>query len=157
MRVQDTSGAGTGWFPRTEKCKVWNRTGGASVVGEIYQMNFALTGSETTTLDNDGSDASAFANVIVSTGEPAAIYVLCLEVVADNAEMEVMLSGVAETISVTGAAAVNGALMIPASGASDAQHVGAANEKVCGIAFTTGASTTSGLFDGVNGFATFVI
>jgi hypothetical protein len=79
---------------RTKTAKVYNRTGGASVVGQVYELNMSLSDGATTVLAAGGSaGATANAVKVTATGRNCYPLVVCNEVAADDALMEVILYG----------------------------------------------------------------
>lgn len=133
------------------RCRVINRTGSATVVGEIVMFDLASSVTEVTTVGT--GETGIFANVITPLAAQLrfGLFGICLEIAADNAEMEICVSGRVKAL--VGDTAAIGAPLI----AQDAQvdltdTTGALGQKILGVALE---ATTSNpqlaliLFDGI--------
>lgn len=87
-----------------QRWKVYNRTGGATVVGGVYMFDMAMSQAETTTYDWMDA-ASAWRNIVAQgtyttdtgtatvPGNYAGFFCVATAAVADNAEFEVVVQG----------------------------------------------------------------
>lgn len=135
-----------------QTCRVINRTGSATVVGEV--VAFDLTSSITEVTTNGTGETGMFANVITPvTGQlRAGLFGICKEIAADNAEMEIVLQGRVEAL--VGDSPALGALLIAQNGEVDlTDTAGAAGQKILGIALETTSTNPDliwVLFDGIS-------
>lgn len=145
-----------GLQPDIETVRVINRTGSATVVGEVVMFDLASDTTEVTTIG--GGETGVLSNVITPTtaGLRVGVFAICLEAVADNAEMDVVLRGKVKALVEGGDAAAVYDMLTPRNGQpelfSDAVTGG---EKIVGTPLEASAAGTAELitilFDGFYG------
>lgn len=150
-----TVNAPLGLQPDRQTARVNNRTGSATVVGEVVQFDLASTTTEVTTIG--GGETGVLANVItpVTAGLQFAWYAICTEIAADNAEMEVVIRGKVKALLADTAAAGEG--LVAQNGQIDLTPLDTSvdEQKIIAIALETASSDPDlkyCLFDGIYGF-----
>lgn len=82
---------------RSQTFRVINRSGGVTVVGEVYQLDMGheTVGNETVGYTDSG-DTSVFGTIVDVTTNGALAYplVVCLEAVADDTDLTVQICGI---------------------------------------------------------------
>jgi hypothetical protein len=141
------------------EAKLYNRTGGDLVAGDLVALNLYLTGSETTTYGY-GLATSGFANVTVSCDGSntlgGTIYAIATEAVLDDALGNFMFSGTTTVATIAGTTEAAGQpLWADPEAAKGFSNLvtdldNTDDAKVIGILLDTATNTV--LFDGIHGF-----
>jgi hypothetical protein len=161
MSLFDTSGGtpvGLG-SPLNMYRMVYNRTGGATAIGDIVMFDGALSDAATLTADMGATD-SATSNVIQPVDTAGELIVawfgVCMEVAADDKLMRVQVKGIARaSIDATYATVNLHTGRFTGKTATDVLDVvGTAGDKVIALGIAAGVTTTPALvlFDGIDGF-----
>jgi len=137
--------------------RVVNNTGSATLVGELVMFDMALAGDATNFRDGDALSAYTSVRTPATAGLLGFWFGICLEAVADGAEMEVVLKGrVPALVKGTNAAALGDALSALNGDEELDSDVIAAGEKILGFPEETSAAGTAELidiiFNGIEGF-----
>lgn len=168
-----TTQANLGWMgPDPIEIVVTNRTASAVAVGDVELLDLIRSDAASTT-NQAGLSTAGLANIVVplydATTQPhtlsAGIYGVVLKAAADDAKTTMRLRGYQPTVSVSGTVVLLTSVGIPGDGSEtavivDAQLAIDGNastaivRKVIFLPLTarTGAGTTDGMFDGINGF-----
>lgn len=166
MSLKNIAAPGIGFSPKSEDCRVWNRSG-ARVKGDVVMFDVTDQDIGTDTDTAEGDATNAYANVVLpatigigslsgaANYHPGSIFGVVLDdTAADDTAMNIRVKGFVE-VSVTNAAATIGVGLFPANGVSTLTANVAAGVKCLALLRQANASTAGVypcLFDGVNGF-----
>lgn len=166
MSLKNIAAPGIGFSPKSEDCRVWNRSG-ARVKGDVVMLDFNDSDAGTDTDTTEGDSSSAYANAVLpatvgigslsgaANYHPGSIFGVVLDdTAADDTAMNIRVKGFVD-VSVTATAATIGVGLFPANGVSTLTATVTAGVKCLALLRQANASTAGVypcLFDGVNGF-----
>lgn len=157
----EAGGPGVGLFPGTLDVVVWQRTGSAVAIGDLLQLDLALSQAESTQATVPGPSTSGFANAVVPADFDNGIHGVVIDLLtgagADNTQVKIRVMGICDAyvIAASGNATVGAPGVAATSKNIDA--VAAVDEKYIAIFLETKTTPTTRTLakvwmNGISGF-----